>query len=60
MESNILRSQVFQAFITNPTVENVQILKHFLNVQIEKICSSNQENLVLTAIFTVIGDIDVR
>ncbi|XP_055307630.1 uncharacterized protein LOC129571804 [Sitodiplosis mosellana] len=60
MESNIFKSQVFHLFISNPTVENAKILKHFINAQTYAICFAGKENLVLTALFTVIGDMNVR
>lgn len=60
MESNILKSHLFQDFLTNPTAKNVEVLKHFINVRAHEICSTGQGNLVLTTLFAVIGDISVR
>lgn len=60
METKILYQQVFHQFITNPTIENINILKQFLSVHAHYLCTSIQENVLLTAIFKIIGEVNVR
>lgn len=60
MEPYLFNLRDFQLLLTNPTVENVKTIKHFINIHTQTICSSGQENIVLTTLFTVIADINIR
>lgn len=60
MESNFVSSQIYQILLNKPTVERAKTLKIFINSQADTICSIGQANIVLTALFKLIGEIHVR
>lgn len=60
MEPCTFNLRDFQLLLTNPTAENVETLKHFINSHTLTICSSGQQNIMLTALFTVIADLNIR
>lgn len=60
MESNFFGSHIYQFLLGDLTVERAKSLKCFINSQAETICSIGQANIVLTALFKLIGEIDVR
>lgn len=60
MASNFISSQIYQILLSDPTVESAKTLKIFINAQADTICSFGQANLVLTALFKLIGEINVR
>lgn len=50
----------FRRFVSNPSLENVKVLKDVSDNEIHQLVSLNQESLVLSAIFTTIAELKTR